>query len=56
MSPSVRELLLHILDETSYLLSACDQLSQADFLSDPSLCWDRLRNGLGCGDVQGGRA
>ena len=101
MSPSTRELLLHILDETTYLLSACDQLSRADFLSDPtlkrafarsleiigeavkslpadltdaqstsglavdrpnarstdpSLFWDRLRNGLGCGDVQGGRA
>ena len=37
MSPSARELLLHILDETSYLLSASDQLSQADFLSDPTL-------------------
>ena len=37
MSPSARELLLHILDETTYLLSACDQLSQADFLSDPTL-------------------
>ena len=88
MSPSARELLLHILDETSYLLSAADQLDRAVFLSDPtlkrafarsleiigeavkslpadlinarstdpSLFWDRLRNGLGCGDVQGGRA
>ena len=37
MSPSVRELQLHILDETTYLLSACDQLNQADFLSDPTL-------------------
>ena len=37
MSPSARELLLHILDETTYLLSACDQLSRADFLSDPTL-------------------
>jgi uncharacterized protein with HEPN domain len=37
MSPSARELLLHILDETTYFLSACDQLSQADFLSDPTL-------------------
>jgi len=30
MSPSARELLLHILNETSYLLSASDQL--IDFL------------------------
>ena len=37
MSPSVRELLLHILDETSYLLSASDQLNQAEFLADPTL-------------------
>jgi uncharacterized protein with HEPN domain len=37
MSPSARELLLHILDETSYLLSAADQLDQAAFLSDPTL-------------------
>lgn len=37
MSPSTRELLLHILDETSYLLSAADQLDQAVFLSDPTL-------------------
>jgi uncharacterized protein with HEPN domain len=37
MSPSARELLLHILDETSYLLSASDQLNQAEFLADPTL-------------------
>jgi RHH-type rel operon transcriptional repressor/antitoxin RelB len=37
MSPSARELLLHILDETSYLLSASDQLNQAEFLVDPTL-------------------
>jgi uncharacterized protein with HEPN domain len=37
MSPSVRELLLHILDETSYLLSASDQLNQVEFLADPTL-------------------
>lgn len=37
MSPSARELLLHILDETGYLLSASDQLSQAEFLADPTL-------------------
>jgi len=37
MSPSARELLLHILDETSYLLSAADQLDQAVFLSDPTM-------------------
>jgi uncharacterized protein with HEPN domain len=37
MSPSTRELLLHILDETGYLLSASDQLSQAEFLASPTL-------------------
>ena len=37
MSPSARELLLHILDETSYLLTASDQLNQAEFLADPTL-------------------
>ncbi len=37
MSPSARELLLHILDETSYLLSASDQLNQVEFLADPTL-------------------
>jgi uncharacterized protein with HEPN domain len=37
MSPSARELLLHILDETTYLLAASDQLKQAEFLSDPTL-------------------
>jgi uncharacterized protein with HEPN domain len=44
MSPSGRELLLHFLDETAYLLSACDQLSQADFLSDPTLKRDFTRS------------
>ena len=37
MSPSAHELLLHILDETTYLLSASDQLNQAEFLADPNL-------------------
>jgi len=37
MSPSARELLLHILDETTYLLSVSDQLTQDAFLSDPTL-------------------
>ena len=37
MSPSARELLLHILDETAYLLSASDPLNQAEFLADPTL-------------------
>lgn len=37
MSPSARELLLHILDETTYLLSVADQLTQDAFLSDPTL-------------------
>lgn len=37
MSPSARELLLHILDETGYLLSASDQVSQAEFLVDSTL-------------------
>jgi uncharacterized protein with HEPN domain len=37
MSPSARELLLHILDETAYLLSVSDQLNQAEFLADPTL-------------------
>lgn len=37
MSPSARELLLHILDETSYLMTASDQLNQAEFLADPTL-------------------
>jgi uncharacterized protein with HEPN domain len=68
MSPSARELLLHILDETAYLLSVSDQLNQAEFLADPTLkrafarsleiigeavFWDRLRNGLGRRDIQG---
>ncbi len=37
MSPSARDLLLHILDETAYLLSASDPLNQAEFLADPTL-------------------
>jgi uncharacterized protein with HEPN domain len=37
MSPSAHELLLHILDETYYLLSASDQLNQAEFLAYPTL-------------------
>jgi uncharacterized protein with HEPN domain len=37
MSPSARELLLHILDETTDLPAASDQLKQAEFLSDPTL-------------------
>ncbi len=37
MSPSARELLLHILDEATYLPAASDQLKQAEFLSDPTL-------------------
>ena len=37
MSPSARDLLLQILDETTYLLAASDQLKQAEFLSDQTL-------------------
>ena len=37
MSPSARELLLHIHDETTYLLSGSDQLRQAEFLADSTL-------------------
>lgn len=37
MSPSTPELLLHILDETSYLLSIREGLSREEFLEDPTL-------------------
>lgn len=37
MSPSARELLLHILDETTYLLASSEQLKEAEFLSNPTL-------------------
>ena len=37
MLPSARELLLHILDETTYLLSVSEQLTQDQFLFDSTL-------------------
>jgi len=37
MSPSTRELLLHILDETAYLLSIREGLNREAFLVDPTL-------------------
>jgi hypothetical protein len=37
MSPSTRELLLHILDETTYWIERVRHLSDRAFLADPML-------------------
>jgi uncharacterized protein with HEPN domain len=37
MSPSAREYLQHILDETEYIISSLEGLSKADFVRDETL-------------------
>jgi uncharacterized protein with HEPN domain len=37
MSPSVREVLRHILDEADYLMRTSNSLKRDDFLEDPTL-------------------
>lgn len=37
MSPSAREYLLHILDETAYIIASSAELNKATFMGDETL-------------------